>query len=79
MGVTIDGEFLNNLRFADDLFLCTRKRQVLQHMLQKLSEESRQRYLKMNITKVMVVGNTPIDVNNMLIENKEKNQVKDIK
>ena len=65
----------------------------LQQMLQELSDESRQMGLKMNITKtkVMVVDNTPINVNNVLIENapgyvylgqhyslKEKNQDKEI-
>ena len=62
-------------------------------MLQELSDESRQMGLKMNIakTKVMVVDNTPINVNNVLIENvpgyvylgqhyslNEKNQDKEI-
>ena len=42
-------------------------------MLQELSDESRRMGLKMNIakTKVMVVDNTPINVNNVLIENVE--------
>ena len=89
----IDGEFLSNLRYADDIFLCTETPQELQHTLQELSDESRQMGLKMNITKtkVMVVDNTPINVNNVLIENvpgyvylgqhyslKEKNQDKEI-
>ena len=67
----IDGEFLSNLHFADDIFLCTETPQELQQMLQELSDESRQMVLKMNITKtkVMVVDNTPINVNNVLIEN----------
>ena len=70
-GVKIDGEFLSNLRIADDIFLCTETPQKLQQMLQELSDESRQMGLKINIikTKVMVVDNTPINVNNMLIEN----------
>ena len=70
-GVKIDGEFLSNLRFADDIFLCTETPQELQHMLQELSDESRRMGLKMKITKtkVMVVDNTPINVNNVLIEN----------
>ena len=87
------GEFLSNLRFADDMFLCTETPQELQQMLQELSDESRRMGLKMNIakTKVMVVDNTPINVNNVLIENvpgyvylgqhyslKEKNQDKEI-
>ena len=69
-GVKIDGEFLSNLRFADDIFLCTETQQEIQHMLQELSDESRQMSLKMNITttKVMVVDNTPINVNTVLIK-----------
>ena len=89
----IDGEFRSNLRFADDIFLCTETPQELQQMLQELSDESRRMGLKMNIakTKVMVVDNTPINVNNVVIENvpgyvylgqhyslKEKNQDKEI-
>ena len=92
-GVKIDGEFLSNLRFADDIFLCTETPQEIQQMLQELSDESRRMGLKIHIakTKVMVVDNTPINVNNVLIENvqgyvylgqhyslKEKNQDKEI-
>ena len=32
-GVKIDGEFLSNLRFADDIFLCTETPQELQQMI----------------------------------------------
>ena len=92
-GVKLDWEFLSNLRFADDIFLCTETPQELQHMLQGLSDESRRMGLKMNIakTKVMVIDNTPTNVNNVLIENvhgyvylgqhcslKDKNQDKEI-
>ena len=68
--VKIDGKCLSNLRFADDIFICTETQQELQHMLQELSDESRRIGLKMNIAKanVMVVDNTPINVNNVLIE-----------
>ena len=67
----IDGEFLSNLRFADDIFLCTEIPQELQQRLQELSDKSRRMGLKMNIAKtmVMVVDNTPINMNNVLIEN----------
>ena len=93
-GVKIDGEFLSNLRFADDIFLCTETPQELQQMLQELSDESRRMGLKMNIAKtkaMVVIDNTPINVNNVLKENvqgyvnlgqhdslKEKNQDKEI-
>ena len=67
----IDGEFLSNLRFAGDIFLCTETPQELQQIQKELSDESRRMGLKMNIakTKVMVADNTPINVNNVLIEN----------
>ena len=67
----IDGEFLSNLGFADDILLCTETPQELQQMLQEISDESRRIGLKMSIakTKVVVVDNTPINVNNVLIEN----------
>ena len=70
-GVKIDGEFFCNLRFTDDIFIYTETRQELQQILQELSDESRRMGLKMNIakTKVMVVDNIPINVNNVLIEN----------
>ena len=69
-GVKIDGEFLSNLRFADDIFLCTETPQELQQMLHDLCDESRRMGLKMNIakTKVMVVDKTPIKMNIVLIE-----------
>ena len=61
-GVKIDGEFLSNLRFSDDIFLCTETPQELQQMLPELSDESRRMGLKMNIakTKVMVVGSAHV-------------------
>ena len=45
--------------------------QELHQMIQELADESRRMGLNMNIakTKVMVVDNTPINVNNVLIEN----------
>ena len=67
----IDEEFLNN--FLMKLFLCTETRQELKQMLQELSDETRQMDLNMKIakTKMMVVDSTPINVNNVLIENVE--------
>ena len=60
----IDGEFLTNLRFADDIFLCTETQQEPEQMLKELSDKSRRMGLEMNIAKpkVMVVDNTPINV-----------------
>ena len=66
-------EFINNLRFADDVFLCTGTSQGLQQMLQELSDESRQMGLMIDIvkTKVIVVDSIPINVNTVAIENVE--------
>ena len=52
-------------------FLYTETPPELQQMLRELSDESRRMGLKMNIakTKVMVVDNTPINLNSVLIEN----------
>ena len=71
----IDGEFLSNLRFADDIFLCTETPQELQQMLQEQSDESRRKGINIYIakTKVMVVDNTHINVNNVLIYHKFRN------
>ena len=70
-GVKIDGEFLSNLLFADDIFLCTETPQELLQMLQEISDEIGGIGIKMNIAKtnVMVVDNIPIHVNNVLMEN----------
>ena len=67
----INGEFLTNLRFADDIFVCTETPQELEQMLHELSDENSRMGLRMNIAKtnVMVVNTTPINVNNVLIEN----------
>ena len=50
---------------------CTETPQELQQVLQELSDESRRMGDWMNIAKtnVMVVDNTPINVNKVLIEN----------
>ena len=55
-GVKIDGEFLTNRRFADEIFLCTRRMGLKVNIAK---------------SKVMDVDNTPIDVNSVLIENVE--------
>ena len=67
----IDGEFLSNLRFADDILLCTETPRELQHIQQELSDESRRMGLKINIAKKkeMVVDNTPKNMKNVLITN----------
>ena len=47
----LDGQFLTNLLFADDIFLCTETQHELEQMLQELPDENRRMDLKMNIAK----------------------------
>ncbi len=50
-GFKIDGEYLNHLRFADDIPICantTTYSYALQQMLQELADESENQGLKMN-------------------------------
>ena len=85
----IDGELLSNLRFADDIIAMQRNTT----RTTTISDESGRMGLKMIITKtkVMVIDNIPVNVNNVLIENvqgyvylgqhfslKENNQDKEI-
>ena len=72
-GLKIDGEFLTNLRFVDDIFVGTEIQQELQQMLQELFDGSRRMGLNMNMAKtnVMVADNAPIHVDNVLVENVE--------
>ena len=89
----IDGEFLSNLRFADDIFLRTENHKNYNRCHKNYPMKVGELVLRWNIakTKVMVVDNAAINVNNVLIENvpgyvylgqhyshKEKNQGKEI-
>ena len=89
-GLKIDEEYLNHLRFADDIFLCTETPQELEIMLHELCEESNLSGLRVNIskTKIKVEDNSPIYVNNTHVESyvylgqrfslRDKNQDKEI-
>ena len=72
-GVKIDGEFLNNIRFAGEIIILHINTTITTTSLQELSDESRRMYLNINIAKtnVMVADNTPINGNNVLIETVE--------
>ena len=58
----IDGEYLSNLRFADDILICANTSYELQQLLQLAENQG----LKMNRlkTNVMMENNIPIYVNN---------------
>ena len=54
-GIVINGEYLNHLRFADDILLVSHDPLELQTMIQELSVESKKAGLKMNIKKTKVM------------------------
>lgn len=70
-GIKIDGTYLNNLRFADDIVLISDDIKEIESMLQELNEESQRVGLKMNIskTKIMSPVNAQIYIDNSVIEN----------
>lgn len=74
-GITINGEILNNLRFADDTVIVTNNIGDLQSMMQRLNMCCREFGLKMNLkkTKFMIISksniaNTRLDIEHTEIE-----------
>lgn len=57
MGIKINGEYLSNLRFADDIVPIAANLGQAQLMLQQLSEEASKVGLKMNLSKTKVMTN----------------------
>ncbi|WP_440994831.1 hypothetical protein [Cysteiniphilum litorale] len=60
MGINIDGEYLSNLRFADDISTTTETSEELQKMLNDLNKESMKVGLRMNRTKTKVMFNDKV-------------------
>ncbi|CAF4752853.1 unnamed protein product [Pieris macdunnoughi] len=72
MGLNINGQNLNHLRFADDLILFSEDAGTLGLMLQQLSNESAKAGLSMNLTKTKIMTNAQLTVNNeQIIVNNE--------
>lgn len=70
-GININGEFLSNLRFADDIILFSETATQLQEMVNELYTVSYEIGLELNITKTKVMTNTSktnIMVNNIPLE-----------
>ena len=61
MGITINGEMINNIRYADDTVLLTSNLRDTQHLLEKLENRCNEYGLKINYnkTKLMVVTKFP--------------------
>lgn len=70
-GININGEYLSNLRFADDIILITESHTQLQEMISSLDEESQKYGLTMNCQKTKAMTNgrlLPLYVNNQTLE-----------
>lgn len=61
MGIKIDGEWLSNLRFADDIVLTSKDPEELQTMLEQLNTKSKAIGLEMNLSKTQVMFNELVD------------------
>jgi len=57
-GLNINGQYLNHLRFADDIILMSETAEELQDMLIDLKRESLKAGLKMNRSKTKVMSNS---------------------
>ena len=73
--MSIEGEYLSHLCFADDILIYANSPHELQLMLEDLAEECENQGLKMNKSKikVMVEYDKPTYDNNIQIENIESN------
>ena len=75
MGINIDGEYLSNLRFADDISTTTETSEELQKMLNDLNKESMKVGLKMNRTKTKVMFNDKVPKKLIQIEGETLEEV----
>ncbi|MBS2634235.1 hypothetical protein KFY46_26320, partial [Salmonella enterica subsp. enterica serovar 1,4,[5],12:i:-] len=57
LGIRVNGEYLSNLRFADDIALMSNEGDELQLMITELDAESRRVGLKINMHKTKVMWN----------------------
>lgn len=74
MGVNINGKYLSNIRFADDIALFGNTEKELQQMIKELNIKCKEVGLQLNISKTKVMTNTsePIHIS---VENLELQQV----
>lgn len=67
VGIVINGEVINNMRYADDTVLLTSNQRDTQHLLEKLNDRCNEYGLKINLkkTKLMVVTKFPQNHNHI--------------
>ena len=75
MGINIDGEYVSNLRFADDISTTTESSEELQKMLNDLNRESIKVGLKMNRKKTKVMFNNKVPQKVIQIEGETLEEV----
>ena len=61
VGIKINGEYLNHLRFADDIILFASNAEELQTRMEELSNESSRIEVKMNLNKTKVMYNKHVE------------------
>ena len=76
-GININGEYLNHLRFADDIILISETPEELQVMLNDLNRESLKVGLKMNRSKTKVMFNRNANRLTIKIEDEDLEQVEE--
>ncbi|KAI8440941.1 hypothetical protein MSG28_009238 [Choristoneura fumiferana] len=75
LGINIEGEYLNHLRFADDIMIIADNRHHLEQMLQYLHNSSIQVGLQMNMEKTKIMATADLTANPFLIGNTPLEQV----
>ena len=56
MGLQVQGENINNLRYADDTTLIAESKEELKSLLMNVKEESEKAGLKLNIQKIKIMA-----------------------
>ena len=59
-GFKIAGEYINNLRYADDTTLMAETKEEIKRLLMKVKEESEKVGLRLNIQKTKIMASGPI-------------------
>lgn len=70
-GIRIDGNYLNHLRFADDIVIISSNLKELKGMLEELKTASKVAGLKMNIGKIKFMsleGESSLSIDSQIIE-----------
>ena len=73
-GINIEGEHLNDLRFADDVALCMKNEEEMEQQLNKINRQSKEIGLKIHKGKTQFMTNFDSDTK-VHIENEEIKKV----